>query len=76
MFTVCVGFVFGSKYVQFRTICTLQCSIKVNTVEVNPDSNSLQNGIVKPKNTYAGRYCYYIIIFYINFDTVENTMTN
>ena len=36
MFTVCVGLVFRSKYVQFPIICSLQYSININTVEVDP----------------------------------------
>ena len=35
------------KYVQFRTICFYQYNINVNTVEVDPHSDSLQKGIVK-----------------------------
>ncbi len=50
MFTVCVGLVFRSKYVQFPIICSLQYSIKVNTVEVDPHSDLLHICIVKPKN--------------------------
>ena len=49
MFTVCVGHVFGSKYVQFRIVCLLQYSIKINTVEVDPHSDSLQNGAMNPR---------------------------
>ena len=45
MFTVCVGLKFFSKYVQLRTICSLQYSININTVQVDPHSNLLQNGI-------------------------------
>ena len=36
MFTVCVGLVFRSKYVQFPIICSLQYSININIVEVDP----------------------------------------
>ncbi len=36
MFSVCVGLVFCSKYVQFPIICSLQYSININTVEVDP----------------------------------------
>ncbi len=50
MFTVCVGLVFRSKYVQFPIICSLQYSININTVEVDPHSNLLHMCIVKPKN--------------------------
>ena len=51
MFTVCVGLVFRSKYVQFPIICSLQYSININTVEVDPHSDLLHICIVKPKNT-------------------------
>ena len=47
MFTVCIGSVFGSMYVTFAHF-----SIHVNTVEVDPYSSSLENGIMKPKNCY------------------------
>ena len=50
MFTVCVGFVFGSKYMQFRIICSLQYTININTVDVDPHSHTQQINIVKPKN--------------------------
>ena len=42
--------VFGSKFVQFCIICSLQNSININTVEVDLYSDSLHNGAVKPKN--------------------------
>ena len=51
MFTVYVGLVFRSKYVQFPVICSLQYSININTVEVDPHSDLLHICIVKPKNT-------------------------
>ncbi len=62
MFTVCVGLVFRSKYVQFPIICFLQHITNINTVEVDPQSDLLHIGIVKPKNigmTVIGRkgYC-------------------
>ena len=47
MFTVCVSFVFGNKYVKLRVICSLQYSININTVEVDPHSDLLHNGIMK-----------------------------
>ena len=50
MFTVCVGLMFRSKYVQFPIICSLQYSININTVEVDPHSDLLHICIVKPKN--------------------------
>ena len=51
MFTVCVGLVFRSKYVQFPIICSLQYSLNINTVEVDPHSDLLHIYIVKPKNS-------------------------
>ena len=51
MFTVCVGLVFRCKYVQFPIICSLQYSININTVEVDPHSDLLHICIVKPKNS-------------------------
>ena len=50
MFTVCVGLVFRSKYVQFPIICSLQYSINISTVVVDPHSDLLHICIVKPKN--------------------------
>ncbi len=50
MFTACVGFVFRSKYAQSSIICSLQYSININTVEVDPHSDLLHICIVKPKN--------------------------
>ncbi len=50
MFTVCVGLVFRSKYVQFPIICSLQYSININTVEVDPHSDLLHICIMKPEN--------------------------
>ncbi len=53
MFTVCVGLVFRSKYVQFPIIRSLQYSININTVEVDPHSDLLHICIAKPKNSYT-----------------------
>ena len=53
MFTVCVGLVFRSKYVQFPIICSLLYSININTVEIDPQSDLLHICIVKPKNTHG-----------------------
>ena len=50
MFTVC-ALVFRSKYVQFPIICSLQYSININTVEVDPHSDLLHICILKCKNT-------------------------
>ena len=36
MFAVCAGLVFRTKYVQFLIICSLQYSINISTVEVDP----------------------------------------
>ena len=52
MFTVYVGLVFRSKYVQFPIICSLQYSININTVEIDPHSDLLHICIVKPKNSF------------------------
>ena len=50
--TVCVDLVFDSKYVQFREICSLQCSTIINTFcGVDPHSELLKKIPVKPKNT-------------------------
>ena len=59
MLTVCVGLVFRSKYVQFPIICSLQYSININTVEVDPHSDLLHICIVKPKN----RNFVFLVIF-------------
>ena len=50
IFTVCVDLVFGSKCVQFREICLLQCSTIINTFWVDPHSELLKKVSVKPKN--------------------------
>ena len=42
MFIVLVGLVFRTKNVQFHIICSF----------IDPHSDSLHNGIVKPKSTY------------------------
>ena len=52
MFTVCIGLVFRSKYVQFSVICSLQYSINISTVEVDPHSDLLYICVVKPKNIF------------------------
>ena len=64
MFSVCVGHVFGSKYVQFRIICLLQSIIFINTVAVDLHSGSLQNGIVKVRNPRIAKN----IIAHLDFD--------
>ena len=51
MFTVCVGLVFRSNYMKFLIICSLQYSININTVEIDPHSDLLHICIVKPKNS-------------------------
>ena len=45
-----IGLVLDSKNVQFHIICSFYYSISINSTEVDPHSNSLHNGIVKPKN--------------------------
>jgi hypothetical protein len=50
LFVLCISLVFGGKYMEFRTIFSLQYSISINTFEVDPPSDWLQNAVVKPKN--------------------------
>ena len=64
MFTVCVGLVFRSKYMQFPIICSLQYSININTVEVDPHSDLLHICIVKPKNRFI--FCKFCAISVAN----------
>ena len=45
-----IGLVLDSKNIQFHIICSFYYSISINSTEVDPHSNSLHNGIVKPKN--------------------------
>ena len=47
----------GSKYVQFREICSLQYSIIINTFWADPHSDLLPNAQVKPKNMIAPAGC-------------------
>ena len=48
---VCVGLVFGSKNVQFHIIYGhSQVQHNINATEVDPHSDSMHNGTVKPKN--------------------------
>ncbi len=54
MFTVCVGRVFRSKYVQFPIFCSVQYSININTAEVYPNSDILHIYIVKPEKSRVG----------------------
>ena len=63
MSTVCVGVVFRSKYVQFPIICSLEYSININTVEVDPHSDLLHICIVKPKNNETITVFGYRMIF-------------
>ena len=49
MFTVCVSLVLDSKCVQFWIICSIVCSIIVNT-EVDPCSIQYDKHLVKPTN--------------------------
>ena len=64
MYSVCVGLVFGSKYVQFPIICLLQSIIFINTAAVDLHSDSLQNGIVKVQNPRIVKN----IIAHLDFD--------
>ncbi len=60
MFTVCVGLVFRSKYVQFPIICSLQYSININTVGVDPHPDLLHIYIVNSMKTRSDNselYC-------------------
>ena len=50
LFVLCIGLVFGGKYMEFQFIFSLQYSIDINTFEVDPPSDSLHNAVVKPKN--------------------------
>ena len=50
---VCVGLMFGNKNMQFHIICSLYYSISINASEVDPPSDSLHNGIVKPMQEYG-----------------------
>ena len=50
MYVAFFGLVFRSKYVQFPIICSLQFSININTVEVDPHSDLLHICIMKLKN--------------------------
>ncbi len=67
MFAVCAGLVFCSKYVQFPIICSLQYSININTVEVDPHSDLLHIYIVKPKN-----FLLYYGEIQLHFNLLEN----
>ncbi len=74
MFTVCVGLVFRSKYVQFPIICSLQYSININTVEVDPHSDLLYICIMKPENICCCNlkfvlHCYNKNIFCVDQET-------
>ena len=52
-----MDFVFGSKYVQFRGICSLQDRIIINTFWVDPHSDLLQNALMKPKKSLSVVKC-------------------
>ena len=45
-----IGLVLVCKNIQFHIMCSFYYSISINSTEVDPHSNSLHNGIVKPKN--------------------------
>jgi hypothetical protein len=55
LFVLCISLVFGGKYMEFRIIFSFQYSISINTFEVDPPSDSLNNAVVKPKNRLS--YC-------------------
>ena len=74
MFMVCVGLVFGSKNMLFHIIRSFYHSIRINTTEIDPHSDksdSLHNGIVKPKNNQivSFRKSFTFIIGYIEQTT-------
>ena len=48
LFTVCVSLVLDSKYMQFRTICSLLCSIIVYIFKVDSNSIQYEKHVVKP----------------------------
>ena len=58
MFTVCVGLVFRSKYVQFPIICSLQYSININTVGVDPP---LRFTAYRPSAGWVKRYKKFVL---------------
>ena len=45
-----IGLVLDSKNIQFHIICSFYYTISINSTEVDPHSNSLYNGTVKPQN--------------------------
>ena len=45
-----IDLVLDSKNIQFHIIWSFYYSISINSIEVDHHSNSLHNGIVKPKN--------------------------
>ena len=74
IFTECVDLVFGSKCVQFREICMLQCSTIINTFWVDPHSDLLKKVPVKPKNTIQGtEICklFFLTVCQIQHGTME-----
>jgi hypothetical protein len=46
LLVLCISLVFGDKYMEFRTIFSLQYSISINTFEVDPPSDSLHDAVV------------------------------
>ena len=50
---ICVSFALDSKYVQFQIICSLLCSLIVDTFEVDPCSIPYKKCQVKPTNTHT-----------------------
>ena len=53
IFTVCVDRVFGSKCVQFREICLLQCSTIINTFWVDPPLRITEKGSSDTQECYT-----------------------
>jgi hypothetical protein len=50
LFVLCINLVFGGKYMEFRIFFSFQNSISIRTFEVDHQSDSLHNAVVKPKN--------------------------
>ncbi len=67
MFTVCVGLVFRSKYVQFPIICSLQYSINISTVEVDPhpDLDGETQELLLPPKFAGSKYRLYSAYFFL-----------
>jgi hypothetical protein len=55
LFVICISLVFGGKYMWNFLSFSHSC-ISMNTFEVDPPSDSLQDAVVKPKNVYIATY--------------------